>query len=93
MKKIEIYNYDTNDTFMIIETNKRKNLQREIINYLKVNHFNLVLQGRVVPNIEEDIYWLAFNKQTKEQLKLWYREIPKDKNVEKLEKDIVDDMF
>lgn len=93
MKKIEIYNYDTNDTFMIIETNKHKNLQNEVINYLKTNHFNLVLQGRVVPNIEEDIYWLGFNKQTKEQLKLWYREIPKDKNVEKLEKDIVDDMF
>lgn len=93
MKKIEIYNYDTNDTFMIIETNKRKNLQNEVINYLKANDFSLILQGRVVPNVEEDIYWLAFNKQTKEQLKLWYREIPKDKNVEKLEKDIVDDMF
>lgn len=93
MKKIEIYNYDTNDTFMIIETNKHKNLQKEVINCLKANNFSLILQGRVVPNVEEDIYWLAFNKQTKEQLKLWYREIPKDKNVEKLEKDIVDDMF
>lgn len=93
MKKIEIYNYDTNDTFMIIETNKRKNLQNEVINYLKANHFNLILQGRVVPNIEEDIYWLAFNKQTKEQFKLWYREIPKEKNISELEKDIVDDMI
>lgn len=56
MKKIEIYNYDTNDTFMIIETNKRKNLQKEVINCLKANNFSLILQGRVVPNVEEDIY-------------------------------------
>jgi len=93
MKKIEIYNYDTNETFAIIETNKRKNLQSEVINYLKSNNYNLILQGRVVPNVEADVYWLSYNKQTNEQIKLWYRELIKLKEQSDIEKDIVDDMY
>ena len=93
MKKIEIYNYDTNETFAVIETNKKKYLQKEVINYLKSNNFNLILQGRAVPNVELDIYWLAYNKDTGEKMKLWYREVEKEKTLTNIEKDIVDDMF
>ncbi len=91
MKKIEIYNYDTNETFAIIETRK-KNLQKEAINYLKENNFRLILQGKVTYNYA-DVYWLSYNPETKEQLKLWYREVEKEKTNNNFEKDIVEDMF
>ena len=93
MKKIEIYNYDTNETFAVIETNKKKYFQKEVINYLKNQNYNLILQGRAVPNVELDVYWLAYNKDTDKNLKLWYRELEKEKTITNLERDIVDDMF
>lgn len=93
MKKIEIYNYDTNETFAVIDTNKRKNFQQEVINYMKNRNFNLIIQGKVIPNVEADIYWLAYNKDTGEKMKLWFRELEKEKTTTNLEKDIVDDMF
>ncbi|MBQ3512130.1 MAG: hypothetical protein IJA30_07540 [Bacilli bacterium] len=93
MKKIEIYNYDTNDTFAVIETNKKKYLQKEVINYLKSNNFNLIVQGRAVPFVELDVYWLAYNKDTGEKMKLWYREAEKEKTNNIVEKDITDDRF
>ena len=93
MKKIEIYNYDTNETFAVIETNKKKYLQKEVINYLKRNNFNLIVQGRAVPFVELDVYWLAYNKDTGEKMKLWYRELEKEKISDIAEKDITDDMF
>lgn len=93
MKKIEIYNYDTNETFAVIETNKKKYLQKEVINYLKSNNFNLIVQGRAVPFVELDVYWLAYNKDTGEKMKLWYRELEKEKISDIAEKDITDDMF
>jgi len=93
MKKIEIYNYDTNETFAVIDTNKRKNLQQEVINYMKNRNFNLIIQGKVIPNVEADIYWLAYNKDTGEKMKLWFRELEKEKTTTNLEKDIVDDRF
>lgn len=93
MKKIEIYNYDTNETFAVIETNKKKYLQKEVINYLKSNNFNLIVQGRAVPFVELDVYWLAYNKDTGEKMKLWYREAEKEKTNNIVEKDITDDRF
>lgn len=93
MKKIEIYNYDTNETFAVIDTNKRKNFQQEVINYMKNRNFNLIIQGKVIPNVEADIYWLAYNKDTDEKMKLWFRELEKEKTTTNLEKDIVDDRF
>jgi len=93
MKKLEIYNYDTNETFAVIDTNKRKNLQQEVINYMKNRNFNLIIQGKVIPNVEADIYWLAYNKDTGEKMKLWFRELEKEKTTTNLEKDIVDDRF
>lgn len=93
MKKIEIYNYDTNETFAVIETNKKKYLQKEVINYLKSNNFNLIVQGRAVPFVELDVYWLAYKKDTGEKMKLWYRELEKEKTSNIAEKDITDDMF
>ena len=91
MKKIEIYNYDTNETFAVIDTNKRKNFQQEVINYMKNRNFNLIIQGKVIPNVEADIYWFAYNKDTGEKMKLWFRELEKEKTTTNLEKDIVDD--
>ncbi len=91
MKKIEIYNYDTNETFAIIETRK-KNLQKEAIDFLKRNNYRLLLQGKVTYNYA-DVYWLSYNPETKEQLKLWYREVEKEKTNNNFEKDIVEDMF
>ena len=79
MKKIELYNYDTNETFAVMETNKKKYFQKEVINYLKNRNYNLILQGRAVPNVELDVYWLAYNKDTGEKMKLWYREVEKEK--------------
>ena len=93
MKKIEIYNYDTNETFAVIDTNKKKYFQKEVINYLKNRNYNLIIQGKVIPNIESDIYWLAYNKDTGEKMKLWYREVEKEKTNNIVEKDITDDMF
>lgn len=93
MKKIEIYNYDTNETFAVIDTNKRKKFQQEVINYMKNRNFNLIIQGRVIPNVEADIYWLAYNKDTGEKMKLWFRELEKEKTTTNLEKDMVDDRF
>lgn len=91
MKKIEIYNYETNETFAVIDTNKRKNFQQEVINYMKNRNFNLIIQGKVIPNVEADIYWFAYNKDTGEKMKLWFRELEKEKTTTNLEKDIVDD--
>lgn len=88
MKKIEIYNYDTNETFAIIETRK-KDFQKEAIHYLKENNFRLLLQGKVTPEFA-DVYWLSYNPETKEQLKLWYREYEKQKEIEDLDLDITD---
>lgn len=93
MKKIELYNYDTNETFAVMETNKKKYFQKEVINYLKNRNYNLILQGRAVPNVELDVYWLAYNKDTGEKMKLWYREVEKEKTNNIVEKDITDDMF
>lgn len=91
MKKIEIYNYNTNETFAIIETRK-KNLQKEVIDFLKRNNYRLLLQGKVTYNYA-DVYWLSYNPETKEQLKLWYRELEKEKTNNNFEKDIVEDML
>jgi len=93
MKKIEIYNYDTNETFAVIETNKKKYFQQEVINYMKNRNFNLIIQGKVIPSVEANLYWLAYNKDTGEKMKLWYREVEKEKTNNAIEKDIVDDMF
>ena len=93
MTKIELYNYDTNETFAVMETNKKKYFQKEVINYLKNRNYNLILQGRAVPNVELDVYWLAYNKDTGEKMKLWYREVEKEKTNNIVEKDITDDMF
>lgn len=82
MKKIEIYDYETNDTFAIIETRK-KDLQKEAINYLKQNNYRIILQGKVTPELA-DVYWLSYNPTTKQQLKLWYREYEKEKTVEEV---------
>lgn len=60
---------------------------------MKNRNFNLIIQGKVIPNIEADIYWLAYNKDTGQKMKLWFRELEKEKTTTNLEKDIVDDMF
>lgn len=85
MKTIEIYDYDTNKPKFTIQTRKTKNIQNDVIKYLKEQKYNLLLQGKVTPNIEEKIYWLAYNKETKESVKLWYRE---KENIK--EKDVFD---
>jgi hypothetical protein len=90
MKKIEIYNYETNETFAIIETRK-KNLQLEALNYLKQNNYRVLLQGKVTYDFA-DVYWLSYNPNTKEQLKLWYREAEKEKTISNLDKDITEDL-
>lgn len=87
MKKIEIYNRDTNETFDIIETKKIKNIQSDVIKYLHDKNFHLWLQGKVSP-LETDIYWLAYNKNTKEELNLWYREYDKEKELSNIDKDV-----
>ena len=74
MKTIEIYDYDTNKPKFTIQTKKTKNIQDDVIKYLKNQKYRLILQGKVIPNIETDLYWLAYNKDTKEKIKLWYRE-------------------
>lgn len=90
MKRIEIYNYETNETFAIIETRK-KNLQLEAINYLKQNNYRLLLQGKATPEFA-DVYWLSYNPNTKEQLKLWYREAEKTKEMSDINKDMTEDL-
>lgn len=90
MRKIEIYNYDTDETFAIIETRK-KDLQKEAINYLKGRNFRFFLQGKVTPEIS-DVYWLSYNPETKEQLKLWYREYEREKVTKDNDLDITDSM-
>lgn len=74
MKTIEIYNYDTNETVMTFNTRKSKNIQKAVIDYLKTNNYNFILQGKIIPNVKSDIYWLSYNKNTGQSLKLWYRE-------------------
>lgn len=90
MRKIEIYNYETNEPFAIIETRK-KNIQLEAINYLKLNNYRILLQGKVTSEFA-DVYWLTYNPNTKEQLKLWYREAEKEKTISKVDKDITEDL-
>lgn len=87
MKKIEIYNRDTNETFAIIETKKIKNIQSDVIKYLHDNNFHLWLKGKVSP-LEVDVYWSAYNKDTKEELNLWYREYDKEKELSNVDKDV-----
>jgi len=74
MKTIEIYDYDTNKPKFTIQTRKTKNIQDDVIKFLKDQKYSLILQGKVIPNIETNLYWLAYNKDTKESVKLWYRE-------------------
>ena len=74
MKTIEIYDYDTNKPKFTIQTRKTKNIQDDVIKFLKDKKYSLILQGKVIPNIETNLYWLAYNKATKESIKLWYRE-------------------
>ena len=74
MKTIEIYDYDTNKPKFTIQTRKTKNIQDDVIKFLKDKKYSLILQGKVIPNIETNLYWLAYNKDTKESIKLWYRE-------------------
>jgi len=86
MKKIEIYNYETNETFAVIETRK-KDYQKAVISYLKENNYRLLLQGKVTPELA-DVYWLSYNPNTKQQLKLWYREFEKEREVSNVDKDV-----
>lgn len=87
MKKIEIYNYETNEVFATIETRK-KNLQLEAINYLKQNNFRLLLQGKIdLASQQQNVYWLSYNPETKEELKLWYREAEKEKTNSNMNKE------
>ena len=74
MKTIEIYDYDTNKPKFTIQTRKTKNIQDDVIKFLKDQKYRLIIQGKVIPNIETNLYWLAYNKDTKENIKLWYRE-------------------
>ena len=87
MKKIEIYDYETNEVFATIETRK-KNLQLEAINYLKQNNFRLLLKGIIDLAIQhQNVYWLSYNSETKEELKLWYREAEKEKTNSNMNKE------
>ena len=74
MKIIEIYDYDTKDTIMSLKTNKKKHIQKDVIDYLKKEGFNLLLQGKITPFSDAYLYWLAYNKNTGKTMKLWYRE-------------------
>lgn len=87
MKKIEIYNYDTNETFAIVETHN-KNTEKEIIKFLENKNFNLLPKGTLFP--VRDLYWLAYNKETKETINLKYRECEKELNKKDIEMDISD---
>ena len=74
MKTIEIYNYDKKKTEFIIQTRKSKNIQNDVIKYLEDQNYDLIIQGKIVPGSEMNIYWLACNKNTKKIVKLWYKE-------------------
>ena len=74
MKTIEIYDYDTNKPKFTIQTRKSKNIQDDVIKYLKEQKYSLIIKGKIVPNVGANFYWLAYNKDTKESVKLWYRE-------------------
>src|SRR5699024_1569570 len=74
LKTIEIYDNDTNNLKFNIKTRKTKNIQDIIIKILKYKKYSLILQGKVIHNIETNLYWLAYKKATKERIKLWYRE-------------------
>lgn len=89
MKEIEVYDYDSKNTITVLKTNKRKNIQDDVINYLKQLGFNLLLQGKITPDNDSYLYWLAYNKKTGEKRKLWYREKTKFNiiNKEKVKED------
>lgn len=86
MKTIEIYDYDTNDAIMTLKTNKKKHIQKDVIDYLKNEGFNLLLQGNITPYSDAYLYWLAYNKKTGETMKLWYREKERNNVIEEVEK-------
>lgn len=73
MKTIEIYDYETGESIHTFNSNKRKNIESDAIKFLKDNHYNIILQGSVSP-LGDNKYWLSYNRDTKEQRKLWYRE-------------------
>lgn len=73
MKLIEIYNYETNKVIDTLKIKKEKNIQKDVIEYLKNKNYSIMLQGSIGIN-GNNIYWLAHNKLTSENLKIWYRE-------------------
>lgn len=73
MKLIEIYDCDTNKVIDNLKIKKTKNYQKDIINYLENKNYRLFLQGTISYS-SNNVYWLAHNRITKENLKIWYRE-------------------
>lgn len=74
---IEIYDKRTNDTVIQFVANKKTDIQKQVINAMEKQGFNILLKGSITPN-GSDLYWLASNKDYS-NLHLTYRE----KNIEK----------
>ena len=89
MKEIEVYDYDTKDIIMTLKTKKKNHIQKDVINYLKSEGFNLILRGKITPYSDAYLYWLAHNKNTGKTMKLWYREKVKSNILEEVEKEDV----
>lgn len=83
IKTIEIYDYDTGESIHTITSNKRKNFDTDVIKFLKDNHYNIILQGKISP-LGNNVYWLSYNRDTKEQRKLWFREKELTKEIKPL---------
>lgn len=83
IKTIEIYDYDTGESIYTITSNKRKNFDTDVIKFLKDNHYNIILQGKISP-LGNNVYWLSYNRDTKEQRKLWFREKELTKEIKPL---------
>lgn len=55
----------------------------DVIKFLKDNHYNIILQGKISP-LGNNVYWLSYNRDTKEQRKLWFREKELTKEIKPL---------
>lgn len=75
MKKIRIYNYDTDETITIIRT-KNKYFRKNVIKYLESHNYKLLFDGMLF-NGERGVYWLVDNEATSERLHLYFHECGK----------------
>lgn len=75
MKKIRIYNDDTDETIAFIRT-KNKYFRKDVIKYLESHNYNILFDGMLLHG-KIDAYWFVENKETNEILHLYFHECGK----------------